>query len=273
MVWLDQNPASTRTVRGRWRRHGAPGRRARRRSGGRRGGCWLGPCASGRATPHQCRRGWRGSGGSRAPACSRTRHPAWLAVDRTDRRVDVDHQRPIAGSGTRRPGPLENPTDDRFELADMPEREGAQERAQRRRRHHPMRQHPSGGTGTEHVGVIDVAGAGDHRVHQGQHLAAGTGTADPPDQAHRCVDQRLQLEPRRQRGDQQQTGVGDQVRFIEDDIDAVNPCDTRVTGSASWPGCNGDVEHRHCPSSGGLSGGCASRLNPPNRWIEAKLCL
>ena len=56
---------------------------------------------------------------------------------------------------------------------------------------------------------------------QGQHLAAGTGTADAPDQAHRGVDQRLQLEPRRQRRDEQQPGVGDQVRLIEDDVNVV----------------------------------------------------
>ena len=70
--------------------------------------------------------------------------------------------------------------------------------------------------------MIDVAGPGDHRVHQRQHLAARTGTADPADQAHRGVDQRLQPEPLRQRRDQQQTGVGDQVRLIEDDVNAVD---------------------------------------------------
>ena len=84
-----------------------------------------------------------------------------------------------------------------------------------------MRQHRLRGTGPEDVGVIDMAGAGDHGVDQGQHLAAGTGTADAADQAHRGVDQRLQLEPCRQRRNKQQTSVGDQVRLIEDDVNAV----------------------------------------------------
>ena len=72
-----------------------------------------------------------------------------------------------------------------------------------------------------HVGVIDVAGAGDHRVDQRQHLAARASAADPADQAHRRVDQCLKPEPLRQRGDEQQTGVGDQVRLVEDEVDAV----------------------------------------------------
>ena len=76
-------------------------------------------------------------------------------------------------------------------------------------------EHRRGRTGAQHVGVIDVRSAGDHRVHQRQHLAARTGATDPADQPHRRVDQRLQPEPLRQRRDEQQPGVGDQVRVVE----------------------------------------------------------
>ena len=50
---------------------------------------------------------------------------------------------PAPGPAPERPGPLEHPADDGFELADMTEREGAQERAQRRRGHHPMPSTPA----------------------------------------------------------------------------------------------------------------------------------
>ena len=84
-----------------------------------------------------------------------------------------------------------------------------------------MAQHRGGGTGTEHVGVIDVGGAGDHRVDQRQHLAARAGTTDRP--TRRTVESinAFQPEPPGQRRDEQQAGVGDQVRLIEDDINAI----------------------------------------------------
>ena len=145
-----------------------------------------------------------------------------LAGDLADRRIDVDHEWSGSGTGAGSPDPLECAPDDGFELADMTEREGSQKRAQRRGRHHPMAQHPGGRTGAQHVGVINVRRAGDHRVDQRQHLAPRTSTTDPTQQAHRRVDQRLQPEPLTQRGHEQQTGVGDQVRLIEDDLNAVN---------------------------------------------------
>ena len=44
------------------------------------------------------------------------------------------------------------------------------------------------------------------------------------------VDQRLQPEPLRQRRDQQQAGVGDQIRVVEGRLDAVD----RVRYSTHW---------------------------------------
>ena len=144
----------------------------------------------------------------------------------------------------------------------MTERERAQERAQRRRGHHPMAEHPGRRTSTQHVGVIDVGAPAIIAWTNVNTLRPGR--APPTRPTRRTVESINASNPSRwrQRRDQQQTGVGDQVRLVEDDVDAVDPCDTRVTGSASWPGRRCGVEHRHCPSSGGLSGGYAKPPQP-----------
>ena len=144
-----------------------------------------------------------------------------VPVDLTDRRVDVDHQRRVARSGTRSPGPLQRVADHRFHLPAMPERERSQERPDRRWGHHPMTQHRPCRPGAEDVGVIDVRRAHAHRMRQRQHLAPGPGTTDTAVEAHRGVDHRLQTKPFRQRRDQHQPGVRDQVRVIEGGVDPV----------------------------------------------------
>ena len=101
--------------------------------------------------------------------------------------------------------------------------EGPQEGAQRRRRHHAVRQHRAGGSGAQHVGVLDVTATRHHGVHQGEHLAAGQCTSDPPRQVHGGVDQALETEASDQCRHQQQPGIGHQVRLVEGHLDAVNP--------------------------------------------------
>jgi len=92
-----------------------------------------------------------------------------LADHLTDRRVDIDHERARCCACC--PRPLTRDVVHGFELADMTERERPQERAERRGCHHPMRHHRLRRPGTQHVGMIDVRTAGEHRVHQRQHLA------------------------------------------------------------------------------------------------------
>ena len=139
----------------------------------------------------------------------------------TDRGVDVDRQRLHTRSDTKPPCPLEGLADDGFELADMTERERPQERPDRRGGHHSMTEHPGRRPGTQDVGMIDVRSARDHRMHEGQHLAPRAGATDLADEAHRRVDQRLQPEPLRERRDEQQPGIGDEIRVIEGRVDPV----------------------------------------------------
>lgn len=81
--------------------------------------------------------------------------------------------------------------------------------------HDPEGQHPLRSTRAQHVDVVDVAGAGHHRVHQGHHLAAGACPANSPDQAHLGVHEALKLDTNGHGRDQQQPCVGHQVRLVE----------------------------------------------------------
>jgi hypothetical protein len=74
----------------------------------------------------------------------------------------------------------------------MAEGEGAQERPQHGGGHHPMGKHRLGGTGSQHVGMVDVAGSGHHGVHQGQHFAPGKCSTDTTRQVDNAVDQLLE---------------------------------------------------------------------------------
>ena len=98
-----------------------------------------------------------------------------FAVDLTNRRVDIDHQR-IVRANTASPRPLQRLTVDRFELTDVTEGERPQERPDRRGSHHPMTNHARSRPSAQHVGMIDVGATGTHRVHQRQHLASRSGT-------------------------------------------------------------------------------------------------
>ena len=90
----------------------------------------------------------------------------------SDGRVDVDHQLVMARTRSEGPRTFERVTDHLFELTDVTEGEGTQERPERRRCHHLMGQHLGRRSRPQHVGMIDVRGTGHHGVDQGQDLAA-----------------------------------------------------------------------------------------------------
>jgi len=85
-----------------------------------------------------------------------------------------------------------------------------------------MGKHRLRGTGPQHIGMIDVAAARHHGVHQGQHLASGQSSTDTTRQVDHVVDQALETKPDHQGGDQQQSRVGYQVGVIEGHLDAVD---------------------------------------------------
>ena len=128
-----------------------------------------------------CRRGWRGSGDSRSMLrVPVARRPA--SGGRRPHRRSCRHRSPAAPRPGRRP-PARRARAPRpssaVELADMPERERAQKRPQRRGRRHPAAQQPARAARAQHVAVIDAVGAQHHRVDQRHHLAARVRRARP----------------------------------------------------------------------------------------------
>ena len=83
------------------------------------------------------------------------------AVHFTDRGVDIDGHGRVAGSSPESPGASEQLLSDRVELAHVTKGETAQERAQCRGCHHPMRQHCRGRSRAQHVSVVDAGSSDD----------------------------------------------------------------------------------------------------------------
>jgi hypothetical protein len=80
-----------------------------------------------------------------------------------------------------------------------------------------------GGPGPPTVGMIDVGSADEDRSHQSQDLSTRPGSANPTDQAHLLVHQRLEAEAHHQRHRQDQPGIGHQGRLVEGHTNPVNP--------------------------------------------------
>jgi hypothetical protein len=95
-----------------------------------------------------------------------------VPVDLGDEAVDVDRQPRLARPGARPPRTGQRLAEHTVELADTLERERAQERAERRRRHRPVPENRFGAPGAQHVAVIDSARPEQQRVDQPEHLAS-----------------------------------------------------------------------------------------------------
>ena len=98
----------------------------------------------------------------------------------------------------------------------------AQERAQRRGRHHPERQHPLRRPGAQHVGMVDVRTARHDRVPPTSAPCGPDATRRP---GRRAAPSRLISVSSPSRtinvADHHQPGVGDQVRVVEGHLDTV----------------------------------------------------
>ena len=78
-----------------------------------------------------------------------------------------------------------------------------------------------GAPGPQHVSVVDRVATGHHRVHQGQHLAAGPVVAGSVAEVDQFVDDGLHPQPFGQGCGQRQAGVGDRVVVIEGDDEGI----------------------------------------------------
>jgi len=144
-----------------------------------------------------------------------------VAMHLADGGVHIHHQRPIAGSGARRPRPGEELAGHLVELADVPEGKRAQEGPNRRWGHDLVAEHAVGGSRAQQLHIIDAVPARHQRVHQRQQLAPWVGPTRPVTKIHHLVGDLLDLQPLGQRRRQQQPGTGDGTLVIEGDVDLV----------------------------------------------------
>jgi len=140
-------------------------------------------------------------------------------VDFPDRVVDVDERHRL-GPGQQPRRHLgqagHHPGGDGVELADVPERERAQERAHRRRRPDPGEDlaHPAM---AQDVEVVDRVGAGQHPRDHARRLPRRVGRRD----AQPLLQQVTQARPVGQPHHRDQTRRPDQVRVIEYRVDLI----------------------------------------------------
>jgi hypothetical protein len=78
-----------------------------------------------------------------------------------------------------------------------------------------MAQHLAGSAAAQQVGVVDAVPTRQHRVDQGQQLAARVGRAGPLAQVDQLVGALLDAQPLGQRGRQQQARVGDGAGVVK----------------------------------------------------------
>ncbi|MDA8380982.1 MAG: recombinase family protein [Actinomycetota bacterium] len=93
--------------------------------------------------------------------------------------------------------------------------EGTQEGAHCGGRHDRVIEHFGGRSRPEHVGVVDVRGAGHHRMDERQHLATRLEAPGAPGHVHPGIDQVLQVELLHDGGDEEKSGIGHQIGVIE----------------------------------------------------------
>ena len=97
----------------------------------------------------------------------------------------------------------------------MPERERAQERPQRRGRHHPVPQHPLRLAAAQHIGIVDRVAAHQRRKDERQQLATRPSRPRPLTQIKRLVHDLLDPEPPGQRARQNKARVRDRALVVE----------------------------------------------------------
>ncbi|MDP9346199.1 MAG: hypothetical protein M3P44_10820, partial [Actinomycetota bacterium] len=114
----------------------------------------------------------------------------FAAVNLADERVDVDDQPAGRRSGARLPRARERVGQDAVELADMPKRERAQKRAQRRRRRDPVTEDLAGSPGAQDVAVVNAVRAERHRRDERHDLRTRVRRARPVAEADGPLDER-----------------------------------------------------------------------------------
>ena len=226
----------------------------------------------------RCRPGSPASGGSRAARVPVSRRPACRSP--APRRRTSRGRSPAAPRPGPRPPPraADDSAEHPVELAHMPERERAQERPQRRGRHHPMLQHTPRAARSAAHRVVDRVGADQHRVDRASTPSGRPGRARPPAEIDRLIDHLLDPEPAAKRRRQHEPGVRDRTLVVERDPQPVHtrpppsprllPVVTiRMTSRAQNPRL---PTQPALPAQEVIFRSRPDNARPAKRWIEAQ---
>ena len=142
-------------------------------------------------------------------------------VGLADGGVQVDGQRPVAGSGPSRPGPGQQLPAHPVQLADVAPPEAAQEGPQGGWRLDHAADGASRPAGAQHVGVVNAVAASQRGGHQGQHLVSRIRPPRRISKVNVVVDEFTQTQVLGEGDREEQPGIGHQAVVVEGDLNAV----------------------------------------------------
>ena len=149
------------------------------------------------------------------------------SVSLADRRIKVDGEWRVAGSGPSRPGPGQQLAAHPVQLTDVAPPEAAQEGAQGGGRLDYAAESAGRPAGAQRIGVVDAVAARQRRGHQSRNLIAGVGSAWGAAQVQVLLSTSSgKAQAPGQGGRKEQPSVGHQAVVVEGDTDAV--------GVAAW---------------------------------------
>ena len=142
-------------------------------------------------------------------------------VGLADGGVQVDGQRPVAGSGTGGPGPCQQLPAHPVQLTDMAPPEAAQERPQGGWRLDPTVENTGRPTGAQRIGVVDAIAASQGRGHQRQQLVSRVRPPRRIPEVEVTVNEFTHAQVLGESGRKEQAGIGHQTVVVKDDANTV----------------------------------------------------
>ena len=171
--------------------------------------------------------------------------------------VQVDGQRPVAGSGPCGPGPSQQLPAHPIQLADVAPPKTAQERPQGGWRLDHTAQNPGRPASPQRVGVVDAVSPDQGGGHQRHHLVARIGAA------------RGAAQVQGQGGRKDQPSIGHQAVVVEGDLDAVGVVAWQHLLGAPGLGTVWCYQNHYPSSTGALPCPFSTLRHSSFRWIGA----
>ena len=142
-------------------------------------------------------------------------------VGLADGGVQVDGERPVAGSGAGGPSPGQQFPAHPVQLADVAPPEAAQEGTESGGRFDHAPQHRGGPPRTQRIGVVNAVAARQRRGHQRQQLVSRVRPPRRIPEVEVMVNEFTQAHALGEGGRKEQPSIVDQAVVVEGDLDAV----------------------------------------------------